>query len=247
MGNPGYAGDITAQQAWDLLAENPEAVLVDVRTEAEWRYVGVPDTVLDRSADAADRVGEFSHRRAQRQLRRPAPRGRPGRRLAGAASRLDGRSAGSASGVTPGDRPVVFLCRSGNRSIGAAEGRDRGGIAPSYNVLDGFEGPSTSRAPRRHRLAGRTACPGSSHDRPSGAVSQPAELPDGVEPGHHRRARRAAAVRLRGDRRGDVPDVRATSTRPRPRRRRRSPARSTATCTRATATRPSRCSRSGCA
>ena len=40
----------------------------------------------------------------------------------------------------PGERPVVFLCRSGNRSIGAAEAATEAGIAPSYNVLDGFEG-----------------------------------------------------------------------------------------------------------
>ena len=45
-----------------------------------------------------------------------------------------------AAGVTPGERPVVFLCRSGNRSIGAAEAATEAGIAPSYNVLDGFEG-----------------------------------------------------------------------------------------------------------
>ena len=38
-----YAGDITPEQAWKLLSENPEAVLVDVRTDAEWRFVGVPD------------------------------------------------------------------------------------------------------------------------------------------------------------------------------------------------------------
>ena len=38
------------------------------------------------------------------------------------------------------ERPVVFLCRSGNRSIGAAEAATEAGIAPSYNVLDGFEG-----------------------------------------------------------------------------------------------------------
>ena len=38
-----YAGDITPEQAWKLLGENPEAVLVDVRTDAEWRFVGVPD------------------------------------------------------------------------------------------------------------------------------------------------------------------------------------------------------------
>ena len=40
---PGYAGDITPTEAWDLLAERDDAVLVDVRTDAEWRYVGVPD------------------------------------------------------------------------------------------------------------------------------------------------------------------------------------------------------------
>jgi len=45
-----------------------------------------------------------------------------------------------AAGVTPSERPVVFLCRSGNRSIGAAEAATEAGIAPAYNVLDGFEG-----------------------------------------------------------------------------------------------------------
>ena len=38
-----YAGDITPQQAWTLLNDHPDAVLVDVRTDAEWRFVGVPD------------------------------------------------------------------------------------------------------------------------------------------------------------------------------------------------------------
>jgi rhodanese-related sulfurtransferase len=46
----------------------------------------------------------------------------------------------AAAGVTAGERPVVFLCRSGNRSIGAAEAATAAGVAPSYNVLDGFEG-----------------------------------------------------------------------------------------------------------
>ncbi|HTM85323.1 MAG TPA: rhodanese-like domain-containing protein, partial [Mycobacterium sp.] len=38
-----YAGDITPQESWKLLNENADAVLVDVRTEAEWRFVGTPD------------------------------------------------------------------------------------------------------------------------------------------------------------------------------------------------------------
>ena len=38
-----YAGDISPKQAWAMLAEEPDAVLVDVRTDAEWTYVGLPD------------------------------------------------------------------------------------------------------------------------------------------------------------------------------------------------------------
>ena len=45
------------------------------------------------------------------------------------------------AGLTPGERPVVFLCRSGQRSIGAAKAATAAGIGPSYNVLEGFEGP----------------------------------------------------------------------------------------------------------
>ena len=89
-----YAGDITPEEAWKLLVDNPEAVLVDCRTEAEWRFVGVADTSsLDRDVVYVEW------------------------------SRTDGTRNDAfvddlqAAGVTPGDRPVVFLCRSGNRSI----------------------------------------------------------------------------------------------------------------------------------
>ena len=46
-----YAGDITPQEAWDILTSNPDATLVDVRTDAEWRFVGVPDTFLPPSME----------------------------------------------------------------------------------------------------------------------------------------------------------------------------------------------------
>lgn len=112
-----YAGDITPQQAWDLLKDNAEAVLVDVRTSAEWRFVGVPDvSSLGRDVVYVEWNGtDGGHNDAF----------------------VDDLIA---AGVTPGERPVVFLCRSGNRSIGAAEAATEAGIAPSYNVLDGFEG-----------------------------------------------------------------------------------------------------------
>ncbi|BBZ10905.1 rhodanese-like domain-containing protein [Mycobacterium branderi] len=112
-----YAGDITPQQAWELLRENPDAVLVDVRTDAEWRFVGVPDlSGLGRDVvyiewNRAD--GSRNQNFVDELLERVPARD---------------------------DRPVVFLCRSGNRSIGAAEAATEVGITPSYNVLDGFEG-----------------------------------------------------------------------------------------------------------
>ena len=37
-----YAGDITPEEAWKILNDDPEAVLVDCRTDAEWRFVGWP-------------------------------------------------------------------------------------------------------------------------------------------------------------------------------------------------------------
>ncbi len=112
-----YAGDITPEEAWKLLADDPRAVLVDCRTEAEWRFVGVPDIASLRRA-----VVYVEWNRTD------------GSHNDGFVGDLE------AAGVTAGERPVVFLCRSGNRSIGAAEAATAAGIAPSYNVLDGFEG-----------------------------------------------------------------------------------------------------------
>jgi rhodanese-related sulfurtransferase len=119
-----YAGDITPEEAWKLLNDNPEAVLVDCRTDAEWRFVGVPDlSSLQRDVVYVEWTTT------------------DGKHNDGFVDDL------VTAGVTPGvgpraskGRPVVFLCRSGNRSIGAAETATEAGIAPSYNVLDGFEG-----------------------------------------------------------------------------------------------------------
>src|SRR5271166_5145813 len=39
----GYAGDLLAPDAFELLAGDPTSTLIDVRTQAEWTYVGAPD------------------------------------------------------------------------------------------------------------------------------------------------------------------------------------------------------------
>ena len=103
-----------------MLTDNPEAVLVDVRTDAEWRFVGVPDLAslgrevvyIEWNTSDGTRNENFAA-----ELRDQIP---------------------PAAGDE--ERPVVFLCRSGNRSIGAAEIATEVGITPAYNVLDGFEG-----------------------------------------------------------------------------------------------------------
>ena len=114
-----YAGDLTPRQAWTMLQENPEAVLVDVRTRAEWDWVGVPDVgSLGRQTVFVEWIDY--------------PAGRPN--PAFVQELLD-------SGLVPGDgRPVVFLCRAGRRSVGAAKAATAAGLSPAYNVLEGFEG-----------------------------------------------------------------------------------------------------------
>ncbi|MEE6178670.1 rhodanese-like domain-containing protein [Mycobacterium sp. 050134] len=115
-----YAGDITPLQAWKLLSDNPNAVLVDVRTDAEWRFVGVPDlSSLGRDVVFIEwntGNGAYNERFAD-ELKNQVPPAAP-----------------------DSERPVIFLCRSGNRSIGAAEVATQLGITPAFNVLDGFEG-----------------------------------------------------------------------------------------------------------
>jgi rhodanese-related sulfurtransferase len=130
-----YAGDITPQEAWGMLKDNEHAILVDVRTEAEWRFVGVPDThELGREALFIEWVsypdGERNHQFAA-QLKE--------------------------HGLEPGaDTPIIFLCRSGQRSIGAAVAATDAGLAPSFNVLDGFEG-ATDDAGHRGSAGWRAA------------------------------------------------------------------------------------------
>ncbi len=113
-----YAGDVTPQQTYAALRDDPSALLVDVRTRAEWTYVGLPDlTGLGRQVLTIE-WQSFPD----------------GARNHGFLDRL------TEAGATEG-RPVYFLCRSGVRSAAAAELATAQGLGPAYNVSDGFEGP----------------------------------------------------------------------------------------------------------
>lgn len=116
-----FAGDIDPQEAWEMLKGNPAAQLVDVRTAAEWAFVGVPDlSPLGRTLVRAEwqmfpsmqRNPEFETMAAQRIK----------------------ASGGNESA------PVLFICRSGARSRSAAQAMAAAGFNACFNVASGFEG-----------------------------------------------------------------------------------------------------------
>ena len=96
-----YAGDIGAAEAWDMLQSNPKAQLVDVRTVAEWNFVGLPDL-----APLARKV----HCIEWQMFPSMAPNADFVAQTSGALS-----AAGAGTDV-----PLLFLCRSGARSRAAA-------------------------------------------------------------------------------------------------------------------------------
>ena len=111
-----FAGDVSPQQAWQKLADNPAAVLVDVRTPDEWDHVGVPD------------VSSLGRPLVKLDWQKFPPPERERRFSAEFA----------ASGITP-EQPVFLICRSGVRSRAAGEVLARHGYL-AFNVANGFEG-----------------------------------------------------------------------------------------------------------
>lgn len=118
---------LTLDQAWEMLSSDASSVLVDVRTSAEWNFVGVP--VLDSIGKQVRLVEWITF-----------PGGDPNHGFIDQASR----------GLDP-DQPVLLLCRSGARSQGAAEAFQAAGFTAAYNVAAGFEG---DKGPDGHRVGG---------------------------------------------------------------------------------------------
>ena len=111
-----YAGDLTPAQAFDLVRDDPDAVLVDVRTTAEWAQVGIPDL-----SELGKQVVFLEWQQGPQRSLNPA-------------------FVDELRQAVPPDAPLVMICRSGVRSIAAAQAATAAGLGPSYNVLEGFEG-----------------------------------------------------------------------------------------------------------
>lgn len=104
-----YGGALLPQEAYELM-QMPEAKLVDVRTQAEWDYVGrIPGSV---QIEWQTYPGSRPNPNFLNELQAQADK----------------------------QTVVMFLCRSGARSHAAAAVAARAGYSRSYNVLQGFEG-----------------------------------------------------------------------------------------------------------
>jgi rhodanese-related sulfurtransferase len=117
----GYAGDITPDQAWEILKRDSHAQLVDVRTAPEWAFVGLPDVAA---------LGRELHKVEWQIFPQMAVNvdfvARVEERL---------RTSGAERAT-----PVLFLCRSGGRSRAAAIALASAGYTQALNVAGGFEG-----------------------------------------------------------------------------------------------------------
>lgn len=125
---------VSIEDTWARLAADPKAVLIDVRTVAEWSFVGVPDLSSIGKRPVLVEWQTFPSNQVNADF----------------ADQVE-----VALKALSADRnaELLFLCRSGARSLRAAETMQASGFARCGNVVDGFEGPL---GPDRHRgkLAG---------------------------------------------------------------------------------------------
>ena len=120
---------VSVEEAWTRLKSDAGSVLIDVRTIAEWAYVGLPDlTTVGKRPVLVEWQGFPDDRQntafVERVTEALAPIG---------ADR---------------DSELLFICRSGQRSLKAAQAMAAAGFTRCRNVTDGFEGPLD---PNRHR------------------------------------------------------------------------------------------------
>jgi len=113
-----YSGALTPPEAQALREQQPGVVLVDVRSAAEWQFVGVvPEAV---------RIELRSYPGMQ-----PNP-----------------HFVAQLSAAVPSEATVLFMCRSGARSDEAARLAQAAGYGRVYNVLEGFEGDKDEQGHR---------------------------------------------------------------------------------------------------
>jgi rhodanese-related sulfurtransferase len=126
--------DVSVLETWKRLEGDPKTVLVDVRTRAEWAFVGVPDLSKINKDVMLIEWQTFPDSRIAPDF----------------IERL--MAALAAKGVEK-NTEIFFICRSGGRSRMAAEAIAGAGYSRCRNVMEGFEGPLDA-AQHRSQIAG---------------------------------------------------------------------------------------------
>jgi len=103
--------NLNPKQSWALLQENSAAVMVDVRTAIEHSFVGCPPNAIHIAWK------EFPAMQANEQF------------VAQVEEKVIDKNA-----------PVLLLCRSGVRSVAAANALEAAGFTRLINIVEGFEG-----------------------------------------------------------------------------------------------------------
>ena len=124
--------ELDVVSAWDRLKSDKSSQLVDVRTRAEWTFVGVPELSALAKQPILIEWQTF-------------PENTPDAKFA---STLDADLSGRGLGKTTN---LFFICRSGARSLSAARAMAALGYGHCHNVRDGFEGPHKVDAQQRQR------------------------------------------------------------------------------------------------
>lgn len=122
--------NISPADVWHALRTDPDAQMVDVRTDAEWNFVGLADL-----SDAGKTPALIPWQVFPSMAVNPA-----------FVDQL------RQAGLTPQNK-IYFLCRSGVRSMAAAQAAIAAGFPHAFNIADGFEGPP-DRAGHRGTVSG---------------------------------------------------------------------------------------------
>ena len=111
--------EVDPSVAWDVLQQDPDAVLLDVRSRMEHEYVGRPTmAILVPWQDPPDwKVDPDFVQKVRARLQE----------LRGAATPVE-------------DLPLLAMCRSGQRSMAAAHVLADAGFKKVFNIAEGFEG-----------------------------------------------------------------------------------------------------------
>lgn len=116
-----YAGDMGSREVFEVLKQDPNSSLVDVRTTREWETIGVPDLDECQKEVIFAEWQMFPTMMVDSEF----------------ASKVD--KAITQKNHSKSER-VFCLCRSGVRSKGAAAALTQIGYTNAYNINDGFEG-----------------------------------------------------------------------------------------------------------